>query len=247
MKAHPIFDRKHRRYFLFHIPHSAVHIPDTRFFVNEEILEKEILYTTDVFTDKIFQIDSIDKVVCDFSRAFCDVERFVNPEEEEMEAAGRGFYYTKSFDESPLRHEDEAMKAYIRENFYQPYHQHLENKVNEKLEQEGLVKIIDCHSFNEERLPFEKESARPDICLGTTEHTSSQDLSAFRQYFESNGFSVDINTPYSGSYLPQKCRDITKVESIMIEINKRLYMKNDAEVDFLSVIKLNNVMAGCFG
>ncbi len=32
----------------------------------------------------------------------------------------------------------------------------------------------------------------------------------------------------------------------MIEINKRLYMKNDAEVDFFSVIKLNNVMAGCF-
>ncbi len=49
-------------------------------------------------------------------------------------------------------------------------------------------------------------------------------------HFQNYGYSVKINYPYSGSIIPNYSflnKDY-RVKSLMIEINKRIYLKNNA-------------------
>jgi N-formylglutamate deformylase len=67
---------------------------------------------------------------------------------------------------------------------------------------------------------------RPDICIGTDEHHTSKKLTeCVVGFFKSKGYSVCINTPYSGSMVPLKYfRSSLKLSTIMIEVNRKLYM-----------------------
>lgn len=48
----------------------------------------------------------------------------------------------------------------------------------------------------------------------------------FINYFRSDGYTIAINYPYSGSIIPNKYygKDNVHIVSIMLEINKRVYM-----------------------
>ncbi len=93
--------------------------------------------------------------------------------------------------------------------------------------------IIDCHSFPAIPLPYESNQSpdRPDICIGTDDfHTPKALTNQFVDLFKQRGYSVAINRPFSGSVVPgvyyQKNEN---VQSIMIEINRRLYMNEKTE------------------
>lgn len=67
---------------------------------------------------------------------------------------------------------------------------------------------------------------RPDFCIGTDSFHTPDDLrDAMLELCRSEGFYPRVNTPYSGSITPMKHygRD-RRVVSIMIEVNRRLYM-----------------------
>jgi len=106
--------------------------------------------------------------------------------------------------------------------------------------------IIDAHSFPTIPLPYEasQELRRPQICLGTDGYHSPEDLIEFiRNFFEEISLTTEINRPFKGCYVPAKFlhRD-KRVKSIMIEINRELYMdedtgeKNDSFVEIQSNI-----------
>ena len=64
----------------------------------------------------------------------------------------------------------------------------------------------------------------PDICLGHNNDTNSQELVSYiQEKLIDKGYSVDINYPYKGSLTV----DNTQHDSIMIEVNKRLYLNPD--------------------
>ena len=67
----------------------------------------------------------------------------------------------------------------------------------------------------------------PEICVGFDELYYSEKLINFiKSYFESLGYSVQFNYPYSGTMIPNKFFE-TKVDnlySVMIEINKNIYL-----------------------
>jgi N-formylglutamate amidohydrolase len=63
-----------------------------------------------------------------------------------------------------------------------------------------------------------------------------------KNYFESIGFTVDKNNPFSGSIVPTKFyRKDKRVKSIMIEINKKIYMKNNI-INEIEVNKLKKII-----
>ena len=65
--------------------------------------------------------------------------------------------------------------------------------------------IIDCHSFSSFGQDYEltKDAYRPQICLGTDDvHTPKALLKIAKNAFESAGFEVAINTPFTGSIVP---------------------------------------------
>lgn len=230
--------------FILHIPHSSTYIPSLDGFEMDKI-DDNINQLTDWETDKIFDVNGIDKIITPFSRLFCDVERFAD-DDEPLVFVGRGFYYTHGFDNKPLRRLDIDTKNYIYNNYYLKHHQLFHDLVKSRIDDIGVCHIIDCHSFND--LPIlanEYLGKTPDICIGIDEFHSPKYLIDYTlNYFKNIGYSVKINDPYSGCIIPkQYFKKNNNVKGIMIEINKKLYMDNlkinKTEVNNLKVI-INN-------
>ncbi len=106
-----------------------------------------------------------------FSRIWLDVERFRDPEHEEMTAVGMGAIYERTSDGEPLR---ESWTYAVREEVlrhYDTYHDRLKRSIKEIAEKLGQCVVIDRHSYSEGALPYElrQEATRPELCVGTDE------------------------------------------------------------------------------
>jgi N-formylglutamate deformylase len=183
-----------------------------------------------------------------YNRIFCDVERL--PDEMEPQFVnGRGFYYTKTDDGHVLREENEQHKAFVFEKYYKVHHQIFEQKVQDKLDKIGFVNIVDCHSFSDVPFisDFDKFLPRPDVCIGVDEfHTPKSTINELKKACDKFEFSFKINEPYVGTIVPLKFyQKEGKVKSIMIEINRKLYM-NNGRIDYKMVAFLNSFVQYIF-
>jgi len=237
---------------LVHIPHSSTYIPPKikdKFLLNNKDLQKELLKMTDRYTDEIFscvaELGGI-SVVYNYSRLVLDPERFRDDKKEVMTAKGMGVIYTKDSKGSKLREINENERNMLLQNIYDPYHKAITKEVQELLNNFDECLIIDGHSFPAIPLPYEtsQEMRRLQICLGTDAYHSPKDLVEFvRNFFEEINLTTEINKPFPGCYVPIKFLHQDKqVKSIMIEINRELYMnedtgeKNDSFVEIKSNI-----------
>lgn len=64
-------------------------------------------------------------------------------------------------------------------------------------------------------------------------------------YFENLGYNVMTNSPFSGSIVPLKYINNTEVHSVMIELNRDLYMNGDF-INIRKVLKLNKEINDLF-
>jgi N-formylglutamate deformylase len=244
LRALELFQEELLGSIILHIPHAGVAIPFYDGYVDPALLQHEINLLTDFATDEIFNIDEISNLVFPYSRVFCDVERLAD-EEEEMYEYGRGFFYTHTDDGQLLRKDVNGIKQKVFEGFYQPHHETLSRTVAEKLEKHQTVILIDCHSFPD--VPFQtdldKTPGRPDFCIGTDEfHTPKWLSDLVFNHLKNAGYSVKVNSPYSGTIVPlEYYRKNKQVMSIMIEVNRKLYMQGQDIVE-LEVKKLNQLI-----
>lgn len=236
---------------LFNIPHSGTHFPDFNHFlsIQDAIIEHEL--TCDKITDKIFDVPGIDQLVCNFSRVFCDVER-LHDDQEPMFKKGMGWFYEKNDNQDTIRTIDTQYRKRIWSAYYQTYHNKLYSKVLSKIEKTNWCLIVDCHSFND--TPTKRDSNqnlnRPDICIGTDPFHTPKWLSSWLiSYFKNLGLSVKENDPYEGCIIPLPLyQKDNRVNSIMIEINKKLYLSSDEDQEPLySIEKLNKIICQIFG
>lgn len=216
---------------VYHIPHSSIYIPDTTGFITERI-EDNLLEMTDWATDEMFCTEGAARLVVPHSRLFCDVERF-DDEHEPQFKNGRGFYYSNGYDGLPLRAVDEEHKRVVYNDYYKKHHGALYQAVMEKIEQYGVCHVIDCHSFgdNPYGTPADVPS-NPDICIGTDPfHTPDYLLEQTIHFWESRGYSVDVNNPFAGCIVPiEHLEREPRVKGMMIEVHKRLYMNGPVVV-----------------
>lgn len=219
---------------ILHIPHSSTFIPAklrSNFLLTDDELQLEQLRMTDWFTDELFDIESpfISAVRFPISRLVLDPERFADDALEPMAIKGMGVVYTRTSHDEALRTppSDEEREALIDE-FYKPHHQQLTNAVQLMLNHSEYALVIDCHSFPSQPLPYEvdQSQARADICIGTDAfHTPSDLCDLAVSLFESVGFEVAINQPFSGALVPSALYRVDqRVAAIMIEVNRGLYM-----------------------
>jgi N-formylglutamate amidohydrolase len=242
------FEKEFRAASIIHIPHSSTEIPTCEG-MELTVIDQELHLLTDWATEKIFDISGCTKIITPFSRLFCDVERLPDADEP-MYQKGRGFYYTKCDDGRVLRKEIERLKQFVYDNYYLPHHELVLNWCLKKIEDYGVCYIIDAHSFSEQPLQSEfiQDANRPDICLGIDEfHTPNALLEQFKAQFENSGYSVGINTPYSGTLVPLNLyQKEQRLKSIMIEVNKTCYMQN-GKVQADKVKDLQNCMETVMG
>ena len=70
-------------------------------------------------------------------------------------------------------------------------------------------------------------SERPDFNIGIDQyHTPQKWIDASVAYFEKRGYSIGVDWPYKGSIVPlAHYQKNDKVHSIMLEVNRKLYLK----------------------
>ena len=116
--------------------------------------------------------------------------------------------------------------------YYLPHHKRLQEAVKQQLDEQNWSVILDCHSFPSFPLPYESDQSlkRPDICIGTDSfHTPEWLTEEIVRLFQDIGYSIAVNRPFSGSLVPiQYYRLNKRLFSIMIEINRKLYMDEES-------------------
>ena len=107
------------------------------------------------------------------------------------------------------------------EQYYTPYYLHLENLLNEKLEQHERVLLVDLHSYDD------KLFGTNDIILGTRKNqTLSQDtLKRLQLLFHEEGLSTQVDTPFSGGNIIATFGKRPRIEAVQIEVPYSLYLE----------------------
>ncbi len=221
-----------QRSMILHIPHSSCTIPEEfrdQIVLSDEDLGAELRLMTDAFTDELFALPETAVVRFPVSRLLVDVERFPDDTKEPMSKVGMDMIYTLTAYGKKLRRPLQAHEVRnLVSRYYEAHHLALLAEVIEELEKYGKSLIIDCHSFSSQPLPCDKDQStlRPDFCLGTDSfHTPSALAHMATRYIEEMGFTVGVNRPFAGSLVPMTFyRRDHRVTSIMIEVNRRLYM-----------------------
>jgi N-formylglutamate amidohydrolase len=214
---------------LLHIPHSSTLIPSKwqyLFHLNEKDVKQELVTMTDSYTEELFACELANHLTFPVSRLLVDPERFESDVDEPMAARGMGAVYEKTHDGRPLKSTYERQS--LIDEYYTPHHQRFNIWVRGMLEKYDSALIVDCHSFPSTPLlcDLDQTPDRPDICIGTVPfHTPASLLTLAQQLFTDHGYSVLVDRPYAGSIVPSDFwQTEPRVHSIMIEVNRKLYM-----------------------
>lgn len=107
------------------------------------------------------------------------------------------------------------------ERYYTPYYLHLENLLNEKLEQHERVLLVDLHSYDDKLFNIS------DIILGTRKkQTISPDtLEKLQFLFHEEGLTTQVDTPFSGGNIIASFGKQTRIEAVQIEVPYSLYLE----------------------
>jgi len=213
---------------IFHVPHTSDVIPkDSNIILDEYELRRELYYNTDWFLTSLISDDMPNNMVkiSEVSRLFVDVEKLPDEEEEDFKY-GRGMVYIKTFEGNILR---EIGKTPIQDNYYWKHQKSMINYISFSESLFDKTYVIDLHSFDEYYVSFfSDETDFPDICLGVNETNCDYELlNKTKEMFEKEGYKVKINSPFKGSYLPKCFEGSSSIFTMMIEINKKLYLTHN--------------------
>ena len=231
---------------ILHVPHSSTNIPlMDGYTVDSNSLASEILKLTDWYTDDLFASEDDEMVIAEFSRIFCDPERFTDDSQEIMSQYGMGVLYEKNDEGVDMRKVTPELREKVLNDFYWKHHYNLSKAVDTQLNLFGKALIIDCHSYPGKPLKrdLDKNPKRPDFNIGTDAfHTPKQLIEVSKSFFENAGYTLGIDWPYKDSIVPLEHYNKNKnVKTIMLEINRDLYLKestNDKSERYLEVKKV---------
>ena len=118
------------------------------------------------------------------------------------------------------------------ERYHRPYYAELAQNIERLKSAFGFVYHLSCHCMSAVGAPTHPDPGQPraDFCLGNLEgRTSSPEFIDFvKKTLESLGYSCTVNHPYTGGELNARFgAPQAGVESIMVEINKKIFMDVD--------------------
>jgi len=215
----------YRRYcnLLLHVPHSSTLFPeDSKVSFND--LDEEERLLIDYYTDNLFvpehETNTIYHMIFPYCRLYCDVERLIN---DPLEKSGLGISYSRWVPRQD-RHGD-ALRSFSGKSeafaLYSDFHSEVSKKIVGMI---GSILLIDCHSFSAQPNMLNSNPPDIDICIGYNDDETCPNkvvIGNIVQYFKSRGYKVGINEPFSNS---KTFTVPAEYHSVMIEVNKRLYM-----------------------
>lgn len=203
-----------KRNIVLNIPHASINgvfdpkyggWPCNQYFVNN-CLNKWTDWYTDFLFSTLSEQKDVSTVVFPYSRFVCDAERLEN---DPLEKIGQGIIYK----EYGYHKRNDMNEKQIKETM-RLWEQH-QKSLKKHIKSPNTV-LIDCHSF-----PSDLSDC--DICIGHNDDWSynGKIVNSIVKIFKGMGYTVEINKPFSNSITPQMPFPYT---SLMIEVNKRVYM-----------------------
>ncbi len=218
---------------ILHIPHAATEIPlKDGYVISDEKIKEEILKLTDWHTEDLYKDDDCETIQFDYSRVFCDPERFTDDAKEPMAKFGMGVLYEKTDNNEVMRKVSTDLRRKILNEYYFKHHAALNNAVKKQLNFNNRALILDCHSYPD--IPLKRSShkvvPRPDFNIGTDPiHTPQRLIDISKGFFNEKNLTLGVDYPFSGAIVPIEHYGKNKnVASIMLEINRKLYLKNNS-------------------
>ncbi|MGI6724632.1 MAG: N-formylglutamate amidohydrolase [Christensenellales bacterium] len=134
--------------------------------------------------------------------------------------------YGEPFQEGKLSVADVMARL---DNYYRPYHAELKDIISRMKKAWGFVYQISCHCMSAVGAPTHPDPGqdRADFCIGNLNgQTASPDFMEFlKSIIKGMGYSVTVNQPYAGGELNRRYGNPSAgVESVMLEINKKLFI-----------------------
>ena len=242
---HLIRPETRRSCVIFASPHSGRDYPWS-FLRRTELDQHSIRTSEDAFVDELFEAapgHGAPLLLAGAPRAFVDLNRA--PEELDpaliegirrsphnprvasglgvvprVVAGGRAIYRGKI----PLQEAQDRITRYWR-----PYHQVLQELIDETHDQFGRAILIDCHSMPHEALDTiaRQGGRRPDVVLGDRfgAAASAGVVERIEAALRAAGLHVQRNTPFAGAYTTQHYgRPSRRQHCVQIEIDRSLYM-----------------------
>jgi N-formylglutamate deformylase len=119
------------------------------------------------------------------------------------------------------------------ENYYRPYHQKIENLLEERLSEFGRVLLWDAHSIRR-FVPTIREEPFPDLILGDNDEKSAgkEIIEIALNNLKSGKYDVNHNFPFKGGYITRSFGKPEKnTHALQLEMAKTNYMDDD-ELNF---------------
>lgn len=136
------------------------------------------------------------------------------------------------------------------ELYYKPYHQKIQELLDDLKKEFGKVLLWDCHSIRQEVPTIHKEKF-PDLILGDADGTTASPglIETAISGLESGGYSFNHNHPFKGGYITRYFgRPSENQHALQLEMTKVNYM-DDAEkkYDSTRAKKMRNVLKSTLG
>lgn len=230
---------------IFASPHSARVYPPS--FVRRSVLDEHAIRTSeDAFVDQLFAPApefGAPLLVSRVPRAFVDLNRSADELDPALiqgarrqghnpriasglgviprvVANGRAIYRGKiTMDEARLR----------IERYWRPYHEALQDLLDQAHQAFDQAILIDCHSMPHEAMDgvARKAGRRPEIVLGDRfgAAASADVVARIEAAFTAAGFTVARNAPFAGAYVTQAYgRPSRGQHAVQVEVDRALYM-----------------------
>lgn len=227
------------------VPHAGTWVPDEdRATVGAD--ERTVLRDADLFVDRLWQsapllgaallVATYSRYVLDLNRSPIDVDAAVCPEVEVPARPNpRALIWrvsTEGKEVLPRPLTRAELKSRI-ERVHAPYHERLTALLEERRRAFGYALLVDGHSMpSVGRVGHaDTDSRRADIVPGNVRGRSCAPslTSTVVDHFRAAGFDVRPNDPYMGGYITRHHgRPARGVHAIQIEVNRDLYMDEDA-------------------
>lgn len=215
------------------VPHAGTFIPeDIKSKMNPELSDK--LDDTDWFIDKLYGFATdlgITIIKANYSRWVVDLNR--NPENQPLYNDGRvitdvvtvtDFNGNQIYKNNYILDSQEVSRRV--ELFHKPYHEKLDELLQQTKAEFGKVLLFDAHSIRKS-VPGIRSEDFPDLILGDNDETSASAelIKATIDSLQNKGYEFSHNYPFKGGYITRSFgKPAENIHALQLEMCKTNYM-----------------------
>jgi len=215
------------------VPHAGTFIPeDIKSKMNPELSDK--LDDTDWFIDKLYGFATnlgLTIITANYSRWVVDLNR--NPQNQPLYNDGRvitDVVTVTDFNGNQIYKDDyipDSQEVSRRvELFHKPYHEKLDELLQQTKAEFGKVLLFDAHSIRKS-VPGIRSEDFPDLILGDNDETSAspQLIKTTIDSLQNKGYEFSHNHPFKGGYITRSFgKPEENIHALQLEMCKKNYM-----------------------